>query len=117
MLDNAKLLMDDGMRARVRVPVSDPYKALLINERAIGTDQGIKFVYVVNADHVVERRDIQPARSFDGMLAIKSGLKPAEWIIVNGIQRVRGGNQGRSQAGAHAGGGGRTGRSTNTSNN
>jgi len=89
ILNNPNRLLDDGMRARVRVPVSDPHKALLIAERAIGTDQGLKFVYVVNADKVVERRDVQPGRSFDGLVAIKSGLKPKEWVIVNGIQRVR----------------------------
>lgn len=89
ILNNPKRLLDDGMRARVRVPVSDPYKVLLINERAIGSDQGIKYVYVVNADNVVERRDVQPDRTFDGLVAIKAGLKGKEWIIVNGIQRVR----------------------------
>ncbi|MHB1422386.1 MAG: efflux RND transporter periplasmic adaptor subunit [Gemmataceae bacterium] len=93
VLENAKQLMDDGMRARVRVPVSDPYTALLINERAIGTDQGIKYLYVVNADNIVERRDIQPDRSFDGLTAIKSGLKATEWVIVNGIQRAREGTK------------------------
>jgi RND family efflux transporter MFP subunit len=93
ILENSDRLLDDGMRARVRIPVSDPYKVLLINERAIGTDQGIKFVYVVNADNVVERRDVRPDRSFDGLVAIKGGLKAKEWVIVNGIQRVREGSK------------------------
>lgn len=93
ILENSDRLLDDGMRARVRIPVSDPYKVLLINERAIGTDQGIKFVYVVNADNVVERRDVRPDRSFDGLVAIKTGLKAKEWVIVNGIQRVREGSK------------------------
>ncbi len=91
ILDNPNRLLDDGMRARVRIPVSDPHQALLINERAIGTDQGIKYVYVVNADNVVERRDVQPGRFFEGLVAIDAGLKPKEWVIVNGIQRMRDG--------------------------
>ncbi len=89
VLSNKNHMFDDGMRARVRVPVSDPHKALLIPERAVGTDQDRKFVYVVNAQNVVERRPVTPDRSTDGMIAIPEGLKPDDWVIVNGIQRVR----------------------------
>lgn len=90
-LSNAKRLFEDGMRARVRVPVSDPYQSLLITDRAVGSDQGRKFVYVVTTENVVERRDVIPGRVSDGLLVIREGLKPDEWIIVNGIQRVRDG--------------------------
>src|SRR4029077_12113392 len=48
VLPNDSRMLDAGMRARVRIPVSDPHKAVLITERAIGTDQGLRFVYVVN---------------------------------------------------------------------
>ncbi|HEV3084454.1 MAG TPA: efflux RND transporter periplasmic adaptor subunit [Gemmataceae bacterium] len=88
-LRNAKRILDAGMSARVRVPVSDPHKSLLITERAIGTDQGRKFVYVVTDQKVAERRDIQLGRLSDGLQVIHEGLKPEDWIIVNGIQRVR----------------------------
>src|SRR5207248_10054985 len=54
VLPNPTRILDSGMRARVRVPVSDPHKALMVTERAIGTDQGRKFVYVVNDQDVVE---------------------------------------------------------------
>ena len=91
VLPNPKRLLDAGMRARVRVRVSDPHKALMVTERAIGTDQGRKFVYVVNDQDVVERRDIELDRLIDGMQVIKEGLKPDDWVIVNGIQRVRDG--------------------------
>jgi RND family efflux transporter MFP subunit len=89
IVNNPSGLLVDGLRARVRVPASDPYKALLINERAISSDQTLKYVYVVNADKVVERRDVVPDRVFDGLISIKSGLKSSDWIVVNGIQRVR----------------------------
>ena len=79
------------MRARVRVPVSDPHKALMITERAVGTDQGRKFVYVVNDQSTAERRDIKLDRLSDGLQAIGAGLKPEDWVVVNGIQRVRDG--------------------------
>lgn len=79
------------MRARVRVRVSDPNKVLMVTERAIGSDQGHKYVYVVNDQDIVERRDIELGRLVDGMQVIKEGLKPDDWVIVNGIQRVRDG--------------------------
>lgn len=91
VLSNAKRMFDDGLRARVHVPVSDPYKALMVTERAIGTEQGRKFVYVVNDKNVVERRDVLLDRVVDGMQVIRDGVKPDEWVIVNGIQRVRAG--------------------------
>lgn len=91
VLDNPKRLFDDGLRARVRVPIDDPYKALMISERAIGTEQGRKFVYVVNAQDIVERRDVTLGRVDNGLQVIEAGLKPDDWVIVNGIQRVRDG--------------------------
>ncbi len=89
VINNAGRLLDDGLRARVRVPVSDPYKALLITDRAISSDQKLKYVYVVNTDNIVERRDVEPDRLFDGLMSIKSGLTAKDWVIVNGILRVR----------------------------
>jgi RND family efflux transporter MFP subunit len=89
VLSNAKRLFDDGMRARVRIPVSDPHKVLMITERAIGTEQGRKFVYVVNDQNVAERRDVTLDRVVDGLQVIRDGLKREDWVIVNGIQRVR----------------------------
>jgi membrane fusion protein, multidrug efflux system len=94
VLPNASRLLDSGMRARVRVPVSDPTDAILITQRAIGTDQSLKFVYVVNDQNdqkVAERRDVKLGREHDGLVAVDDGLKRDDWIIVNGIQRVRDG--------------------------
>jgi RND family efflux transporter MFP subunit len=91
VLPNAKRNLDAGMRARVRIPVSAPHKSLLITERAVGTDQGRKFVYVVNDQNVVERRDVTLGRQSEGLQVIQEGLKPEDWVIVNGIQRVRDG--------------------------
>jgi RND family efflux transporter MFP subunit len=91
VLPNPKRLLEAGMRARVRVPVSDPHKTIMITERAIGTDQGLKFVYTVNDQNVVERRDVKLGRLHDGLQVIDAGVKPEDWVIVNGIQRVRDG--------------------------
>lgn len=91
VLSNAERIYEDGMRARVRVPVSDPHKVTMVIERAIGNDQGKRFLYVVNAQDTVERRDVMLGRLIDGLQIIQEGVKSNERIIVNGIQRVRDG--------------------------
>jgi RND family efflux transporter MFP subunit len=91
VLPNSTRTLDAGMRARVRIPVSDPHKSLMVTERAVGNDQGRKFLYVVNDQNVVERRDVKLGRVDNGLQIIQEGLKPDDWVIVNGIQRVRDG--------------------------
>jgi multidrug efflux system membrane fusion protein len=91
VIPNPRGLLDPGMRARVRVAVGDPQERMMIAEQAIGTEQGRKFVYVVNDQDVVERRDVRPDRVFEGMQVIEGALKPTDWVIINGIQRVRDG--------------------------
>jgi len=88
-LQNPNGMIDAGMRARVRVPVSKPYKALLVTDRAIGTDQNIKYVYVVDSENVAKRRDVQLGRLEAGLRVIEKGLEPGDQVIVNGIQSVR----------------------------
>lgn len=89
VLSNAKRIFDDGMRARVRIPISDPHEVVLVAERAIANDQGKKLVYVVNEENTVQRRDVELGRLHDGLQVIQQGLQPDEWVVVNGIQRVR----------------------------
>lgn len=88
--DNSKRVFKPGMFARVRVPVSQEYPAILVAEQAIGTDQGKKYVLVVNDQNVVERRFVKPGPLQEGALrVIADGLKPGESIVVNGLQRAR----------------------------
>jgi RND family efflux transporter MFP subunit len=91
VLANPKRILDSGMRARVRIPVGDPHKVLMVTERAVGTDQGRKFVYVVSDQNVVERRDVKLGRLSEGLQVVQEGLKEGDRVIVNGIQRVRDG--------------------------
>jgi RND family efflux transporter MFP subunit len=91
VLENDKRILDAGMRARVRLPVGKPHKVHIVPESAIGTDQGRKFVYVVNSQDIVERHDVKVGRIIESMQVIEGGLKPDAWVIVNGIQRVRDG--------------------------
>jgi len=88
--DNSKRVFKPGLFARVRVPISAEYKALLVSEAAIGTDQGQKFVLVVDAKNVVEKRFVKPGPlQGDGSRVISDGLKSGELVVVNGLQRAR----------------------------
>jgi hypothetical protein len=78
------------MFVRVRLPIGKPHSALLVIDRAISSDQGLKYVYVVDAQNKVQQRRIEtgPLQE-DGLRVITSGLKPDDWVVVGGIQQVR----------------------------
>jgi multidrug efflux pump subunit AcrA (membrane-fusion protein) len=78
-----------GLFARVRLPVSAPQSALLVSERAIGTDQSQKFVLAVGRDNTVAYRTVRLGSVIDGKRVVREGLSPGDTIIVNGLQRVR----------------------------
>ncbi len=81
--------LSPGYFARVRVPIGDPHKALLITERALDTDQGQKIVYVLDKDNKVASRPVRLGALHDGLREITDGLKSGERVIVNGLQLVR----------------------------
>ena len=81
--------LSPGFFARVRFPGSGKYPALLIPDRALGADQALKFVYVVNAEMKVEFRPVRIGPMIDGLRIVKEGLKPGEQVIVEGLMRVR----------------------------
>jgi RND family efflux transporter MFP subunit len=89
VLPNPDRLLVPGMFVRVRVAVSDPRPGLLVTDRAIGTDQDRKYVLVVNDKNVVEYRPVTLGPMQNGLRAVAEGLAPGDWVIVNGIQRVR----------------------------
>jgi RND family efflux transporter MFP subunit len=78
-----------GLFARIRLPLSDRYLALLIEERSIGTDQGQKFVLALSPTNTVEYRAVKLGPPANGKRIVRSGLQPGEQIVVNGLQRVR----------------------------
>lgn len=82
-----------GFFARVRLPLGEPHKAVLISERAIGRDQGQSFVYVVSAENEVVYRKAKLGALHDGMRVIADGLAAGERIVTNGLQRVRPGSK------------------------
>jgi RND family efflux transporter MFP subunit len=86
---NEQRVFSPGLFARVRVPIGLPRKALLVNDRAIGSDQAQKILYLVNAQNEVEQVDVTLGLVQDGLRVIEKGLKPDDRVIINGIQRVR----------------------------
>jgi multidrug efflux system membrane fusion protein len=78
-----------GLFARIRLPISAPQRALLISERAIGTDQSQKFVFALEKDNTVAYRTVKLGGIIGGKRIVRDGLRPGEEIVVNGLQRVR----------------------------
>jgi len=81
--------LSPGFFARLRIPGSGKYPALLIPDRALGSDQAQKFVYVVNSEKKVEFRPVKIGPMIDGLRVVKEGLKPGQQIIAEGLLRVR----------------------------
>ena len=82
-----------GLFARVQLASGNgtggTTNAAMISERAVGTDQNRKFVYVVTADGKAEYRPVRLGPMVDGLRVVRDGIKPGETIVVNGLQRVR----------------------------
>jgi multidrug efflux pump subunit AcrA (membrane-fusion protein) len=87
--NNPDLALYPGLYVRVRLPLGTPYKATLVSEQALSTDQGQKFVYVVNKDSKADYRRVQLGRIHDGLRAVVAGLEKDDKVIVRGLQRVR----------------------------
>jgi multidrug efflux system membrane fusion protein len=78
------------MFVRVRLPIGQKQKQLLVIDRAIISDQGVKKVYVVEADNKVKERTVTlGALQEDGLRVVTHGLKKDDWVVVGGIQQVR----------------------------
>lgn len=93
VFENKDRDLASGLFVRVRVPASEPYQALLIPERALATDQGMKFVYVVGSDGTATRRLVALGAQRGELRIISDGLQAGEQVIVKGLQRVRAGQK------------------------
>jgi RND family efflux transporter MFP subunit len=78
-----------GLFARIRVPLSERHDVLLVEERAIGTDQAQKFVLTLTATNTVAYQSVKLGPAIHGKRIVRSGLQGTEEIVVNGLQRVR----------------------------
>jgi RND family efflux transporter MFP subunit len=94
VFSNPNNIFTPGMFARVRVPASALYEALLLPDAAIGTEQARKLVMTVNADNAVTPKYVTLGQlSSDGLRVIKEGLGPDDRVIVNGLMRARPGQK------------------------
>jgi multidrug efflux system membrane fusion protein len=83
-------LLSPGMFVRIRLPMGRPYDAVLVADRAIGSDQGLNYVYVVGDDHKVryQRVTLGPLQD-DGLRVIRKGVKADDLVVSGGLQQVR----------------------------
>ena len=87
ILDNADRGLLPGYFVRVRIP-SDPEPALLVPDVAIGSDQGGRYVLVVNKDNVVEQRKVDPGQLMGELRVIEKGLTNDDRVVIGGIMRA-----------------------------
>ncbi|RDJ10402.1 efflux RND transporter periplasmic adaptor subunit [Rhizobium grahamii] len=89
VFDNPGGKLIPGQFVRVRMGEPKAENKILISDRAIGTDQDKKFVFVVDAENKVSYRPVQLGPSADGQRIVESGLTVGDKIVVNGLQRIR----------------------------
>ncbi|MDR3637052.1 MAG: efflux RND transporter periplasmic adaptor subunit [Isosphaeraceae bacterium] len=82
-------VLSPGLFVRVQLPIGTPHRALMVPEQALGTDQGRKFVYVVNDQKKVVYRPVKVGGLEEGYRVVVDGLKTGERVVLNGIQRVK----------------------------
>ena len=88
LVPNDKRVLLPGYFVRVRVPIDQEKGALLVPDTALGSDQGGRYLLVVNGDNVVEQRKVQIGPTDNGLRVIESGLKPDDRVVIAGLLRV-----------------------------
>ncbi|MBX9679333.1 MAG: efflux RND transporter periplasmic adaptor subunit [Gemmataceae bacterium] len=88
--ENGVRLMAPGMFVRIQLPIGDRHPAMLVIDRAITSDQGLKYVNFLDAENKIQSREVKiGALQEDGLRVITSGLKGDEWVVVGGLQQIR----------------------------
>ncbi|MGB8356094.1 MAG: efflux RND transporter periplasmic adaptor subunit [Chthoniobacteraceae bacterium] len=86
---NPNGLLKPGLFARLRIPGSVPYQALLVPDAAVGTQQDERFLLITGSNNIVESRPVKLGRLFGELRVISDGLKPGDKVIVDGLQKAR----------------------------
>ncbi|WP_422010467.1 efflux RND transporter periplasmic adaptor subunit [Roseateles sp.] len=92
VFDNKDGALMPGQFAKLRMGQARNEPALLVNERAVGTDQDKRYVIVVGTGNQAEWRPVTLGANVNGLRVVTSGLKGGERIVVGGLQRVRPGS-------------------------
>ena len=90
---NRDLKLTPGSFVRLRLPDSGVHSALLVQDRAVGTDLDKRFVYVADAAGTIAYRPVQLGPIIDGRRIVRAGLKPGDMVVINGLQHVRPGER------------------------
>lgn len=77
-----------GQFARVEMPTEKVEGALLVDRKAVLTDQDRRYVYLVNAENLTERREVEAGPQFGDLVLIRSGLQSGDRVVVNGLQKI-----------------------------
>ena len=88
VLRNPDRALTPGLYARVQLQGSGEFKAMLIDDKAVLTDQDRKYVYVLGAEHKALRKDVVLGRLIDGLRVVQSGLDTNDQVIVSGTQKI-----------------------------
>jgi RND family efflux transporter MFP subunit len=86
---NPNKLLTPGLFVRVQIPVGEPRQAILIPEQSLGSDQGRKFVYVVNDQNEVAYRPVEVGTQHGQLRVVKKGIEAGERVVVSGLQKIR----------------------------
>ena len=89
VFDNKDRLMAPGFFARLRIPGSGEYEAMLIRDSAVSSDQGRPFVYVVAEDGKATQRTVLTGPLEDGFRIVREGLTPEDRVVINGLMSIR----------------------------
>jgi RND family efflux transporter MFP subunit len=89
VLQNWNRLVTPGFFARVRITGATPYRAALIDDKVISSQQGVKYAYVVKGDNTLERRALETGTMFEDKRIVKRGLSEGEKVVSTRLQMVR----------------------------
>ena len=90
VLKNADKVIRPGLFSRLRIPIGKPQERLLVPEAALSSDPRGRYLLAVDGENVVQYRPVKVLpNTYGGFYAVEDGLKPDEWVVVNGLQRAR----------------------------
>jgi RND family efflux transporter MFP subunit len=89
LIENPERLLSPGLFVRLRFPIGEPTPSVMVPEEALASDQGRRFVYVIDAENKVAARPVEVGVLVDGRRAITRGLAAGERVVVTGLQRLR----------------------------
>ena len=99
VFENKDRLMSPGFFARVRIPGSGEYEAMLIADQAVADDQGSSFVWVIDGEDKAVYRPVKLGPLIDGLRIVREGLKPEDRVVIKGLMAVRNGVKVNPQVG------------------